>query len=172
MTAIYWITKICGGVRGALLALALTLSLGALGVQTYRVNAEQRAHAASLAEAEKQRVMQWMVFADAQSKYHAALNKTRGEYVAKLEEAQTQLAAAQRRIAAGSVLPRFKCPAPAVTGSGSATGSDGGEERGLLDADGDFLVRLASEADRNTNQLKAAQDTITALQLKCGGTDG
>jgi hypothetical protein len=174
MSTVYLLIKLCGGVRGAVLAVLLALATVALGVQTYRVAKTKQESVEALASVEKGRHAAWVAYHAAKDNYNKALNETRGDYVAKLEEAQTQLAAAERRIAAGELRPRFKCPSTAGQQPGSSTGSDGGEERGLLDADAEFLVRIAADADKVANQLKLAQDTIRQLQLVCsaGDTDG
>ena len=169
----YTIIRLLGGWRASAFALALVLALGATGVQTYRVHAAQQDLVALETKLEQQKLASWQELMKAREMYSAALNTKRGEYAALLEDANAKLAVASARIAAGELRPRFRCPSVAAQ-PGSATGSDGGEGRGLLDTDAEFLVRLAAEADRNTHQLKLAQDTITQMKQACsaGATDG
>lgn len=61
---------------------------------------------------------------------------------------------------------RFQCPAqaPRLPSEPTPTGQrDGGEERGLLESDGEFLIRLAGEADQRVAQLSACQAVIREL---------
>lgn len=66
---------------------------------------------------------------------------------------------------AGRVRDRFKCPTPqggAGAPAASAGLGDGGAPRGLSDADAEFLVRFAGEADDTRRQLAACQVVVRA----------
>lgn len=56
---------------------------------------------------------------------------------------------------------RFQCPPNGVSRNSQApSSSDGATQSGLLDADAEFLVRFAAEADERVNQLTACQAVL------------
>jgi hypothetical protein len=63
---------------------------------------------------------------------------------------------------------RFTCPRtqPATTIADGAGGGDDSGERGLRDADAEFLVRYAHDADRVVRKLAACQAVVTADRVK------
>jgi hypothetical protein len=70
------------------------------------------------------------------------------------------------RVGSISMRDRFTCAAGTdqrVPGPAAGTGQrDAAGQRGLQQADGEFLVRLASEADQVTHQLAACQAVVRA----------
>ena len=60
---------------------------------------------------------------------------------------------------------RFTCPSSAAEVTGSATGSDGAGQAGLLGSDAEFLISEAERADKVVNQLTACQNILKAERI-------
>ncbi len=159
------IVALLGGWRAtAFLAVALAASSFA-GVQTMRlkdaqtdlvkVKALQDQTAREYAEyklkkaQELQQKLAAATTAHLQEKAHAKQEYDRT--IADLRSGQRQLR------------ERFTCPAPAGVPTLGAPGSDGGEGRGLLTEDAEFLISESQRADEIVRQLKLAQETIRIL---------
>ncbi len=81
----------------------------------------------------------------------------------KLKEKDLEEANALDRARTGGLFINAKCPSgsDSMPGASSSSGSGDGETRvELPQADGEFLIRLASEADRVTEQLSACQKLL------------
>jgi vacuolar-type H+-ATPase subunit I/STV1 len=87
--------------------------------------------------------------AAADAKYQAVLREKKSEESAAIDRART-----------GGLRINAKCPSSpnAVSDSAASTSNGNGETRAELSQEaGEFLVRLAAEADRVTEQLNACQ---------------
>lgn len=81
----------------------------------------------------------------------------------KLKEKDLEEANALNRARTSGLFINAKCPSGtnAVPGASSSSSSSDGETRvELPQADGEFLIRLAAEADRVTEQLSACQKLL------------
>jgi len=118
--------------------------------------------------------------AESATKIHAAEEKTRAaehqmavnlvvvatEYQAKLKEKDNALAAARTAARTGGLWVNAACPpvaGNAAIGAAAGAGFDNGSARVRLSAEtADALIALASDADRNTDQLRACQQVVEA----------
>jgi hypothetical protein len=89
------------------------------------------------------------------------------KFTEELTDAKLETERALAAVAAGELRlrNRFTCPAVSasngVPATGARAGVDNGEEgSGLQKSDGDFLVRLAGEADLVVTQLRACQAVV------------
>jgi len=86
------------------------------------------------------------------TKYQKALKEKQGEEAAAIDRART-----------GGLFINAKCPSSGdgvSEASSGASGRDGETRVELPREDGEFLIRLAAEADRVTEQLNACQSIL------------
>lgn len=117
---------------------------------TAQAELEAQAQAAEADRIEQEQVAEFAAIVDSLRKenHHAKQNADR--LVADLRAGTVR------------VRDRFTCPRPMPAAAGSPARSDEAGQAGLLAADAEFLVRLASEADAAANQLTACQDILRA----------
>lgn len=129
-----------------------------------RVQAEFNAYKAQVAEGDRQaREAATRLQKRQQAEYDYLQNKLTQEK----QDAIAQRDAVIADLRAGTVRlrQRFRCPVPAAPAGGPAGTSAGGDaagDRGLSDADAEFLVRFAGDADNVARQLGACQAVIRA----------
>ena len=140
-------------------------SNGADSVQA-KWNAEKaELNAKALSELEAAHARTKEVEKEMSGRLQTATNK----YVKVLKEKKDAEAAAIGRASAGGLFIDASCEgsADAVSGTASGTGgSDGAQRVELSRASGEFLVRLAAEADRVTEQLTACQGILIEERRK------
>ena len=153
--------KLLGGVRATAFALALLAALGALGVQSWRLNGAGEELATLRAEIRAQKIAAQVV-ADLKTaevaELAARLEEQSNEANAELDRVLADLAGERR------LRSRFRCPTAAPETPGAPAGSDGAGEGGLSHADATVLVRFAAECDAVARRLTGAQDYIRAIQ--------
>jgi hypothetical protein len=162
------IIEAIGGVRATVFlcaAIGMTVIAGGYRIKTERLERAAEKHAAADTQ-----MQMWALDRARETEYRHRLAV--GDVDAKLTKAllahDEALQALDRARDTGTVRVRDdrKCPAAHVPATGTtASGRDGAEGVYLpRDAEGRVL-RLASEADRNTDQLTACQAYIATLQV-------
>lgn len=122
-----------------------------------REKAELNAQAAQEIAAANQRVL------DAEHAATARIAQAEQAFTKKLQEKQDAEIAAVERARTDGLFINAECPSAAdpVSSPAGNTGRGARQARVKLPAtDGEFLVRLAAEADRVTEQLSACQDML------------
>lgn len=140
---------------GAGIVLALAV---ALGVQSCRVDRLQDKIASTelAAQRELTRSAQEIVKLGNQMNLKAReAQQTQAVADEKYETVMAELRTSKRRLR-----DRFTCPRV----SEGPSGSDGGEARGLLREDAEFLISESKRADDVTRQLQLAQEVIRAYE--------
>jgi len=137
-------------------ACAFSWHQGALNVQSKwdKEKAEMNAQAAKEIEEANNRVRA------AERAANARVAKTEQLFNQKLKEKSREEDDAVNRARTGGLFVNAKCPnrQDAVPGASADSSAGNGETRvELPQADGEFLIRLAAEADRVTEQLSACQ---------------
>lgn len=143
------VVKLLGGVRATIFAALLALSLAGGGYYYWQHGKlENKIEQMEQRSAAKEKSYYKSIY-DTVYKYHVNESNTQ-DYVDSLVH---QLRTNERRLRT-----RFSCP------TGPTGGSDGGEGRGLLTEDGEFLIREAARADSIVRQLRLCQQTIEQYQ--------
>ena len=142
-----------------ILACLFSWTQGALNVQAKwdKEKAELNARAAAEIEAANNRVRA------IERESYLKVAQTEQLFNKKLKEKDLEEANALNRARTGGLFVNAKCPSGAdtVPGASSSSGSSDGETRvELPQADGEFLIRFAAEADRITEQLSACQKLL------------
>ena len=150
------------------------VALGAAGFQGYRLGADHvRAEYAArdIANANEQAAKTREVEERYRAKEQAsaqAVAQIANDYEGRLTDAQRKTTIALDAIRSGSVRLRDPFAKPEACGSSAAEavaspgGRDGYSAGQLSGATSEFLVSLASEADRNTLQLAACQAVLAS----------
>jgi hypothetical protein len=141
--------KLLGGVRATIFAALLAVSVAVGGYYYHQHGKLENQIVQMELRAKAKETSYYKSIFDTVYKHHEEQRK-QTEYVATL---QHDVATGKRMLKA-----RFTCP------TGPATGSDGGEERGLRREDGGFLIGEAARADGIVRQLQLCQNTIKEYQ--------
>lgn len=97
------------------------------------------------------------------------LRQVTGAYSRKLQEKNNAENAAVERAATGGLFINAECPAASGELPNSTPSTDGSPRTArvkLPAKDGEFLIRLAAEADRITEQLTSCQSILEAERAK------
>ena len=152
--------KLLGGVRATAFAAVALVALAGLGLQSARLSSAKT----ELEARDAQIVALNAAAAEAKRRAESEVADVRAEYARSEADAKAELdrlvgeLGRERRLR-----QRFRCPAPEAGTAGAPEGSDAAPQGGLLDADAEFLVRFAADADGVVRQLTACQNYVKAV---------